>query len=72
MVYFDPIKDDIPGAMARAEKTILTEWFRLNETDDFARVGSRVYPTFKQAANARGLLESDEEWSDCLEDSFNV
>ncbi|CAF1134951.1 unnamed protein product, partial [Didymodactylos carnosus] len=28
-----------------------------------------VYPTFKEAASARGLLESDEEWDRCLHEA---
>ena len=28
-----------------------------------------VYPTFKEAASARGLLESDEEWDRCLNEA---
>lgn len=36
--------------------------------EDLRTVDDYIFPTFKMAAGARGLLESDEEWERCLAD----
>ena len=37
--------------------------------EDLRSVNGQLYPTFKSACLARGLLESDEEWISCLQEA---
>lgn len=40
--------------------------------DDLRTVNGYTYPTFKDACNARGMLQSDEEWMMCLDEASFV
>ena len=35
-------------------------------------INGKIYPTFKAAAISMGLLESDEEWIECLKEASNI
>ena len=40
--------------------------------EDLQTVNGYTYPTFKDACNARGMLQNDEEWMMCLEEASFV
>ncbi|KAL4579250.1 hypothetical protein LXL04_015388 [Taraxacum kok-saghyz] len=59
-------------------KTTLTAWFETNKIDSIGRcvsfsdirtVHERIYPTFRNACAALGLLGDDREWLDAFKDA---
>ena len=50
-------------------RLMLTQIRGAKNFDDLKTVNGVVYPSYKSAAEAMGLLESDEEWDKLLEEA---
>ncbi|EOA18190.1 hypothetical protein CARUB_v10006669mg [Capsella rubella] len=81
--YFIKIVDQLEYILSKdgIKKTMLTEWFEMNKRmllnteigptsfDDLQTFDHVKYKTFKEACYARGMLSSDSEWKESMDEA---